>query len=118
MWKETEYVEYDTQTGILNASIIGGTQLEESLDDLWCSKSPEGSVGFADFLQTFGEVEPNPFGRGDEGEPTLYFLLNGKQKMLYGRITKELDEFEDITLDEIKQVYAALIQDPEVVDVS
>jgi len=39
------------------------------LDQLWCSKSPDGSVGFVDFLQTFGAVEPNPFGRGDEGEP-------------------------------------------------
>jgi len=88
------------------------------LDNLWCSKSPEASVGFADFIQTFGAVEPNPFGRGDEGEPTLYFLLNDKQKELYGRIAMELDNFEDITLEEVKQVYAALIQDPEVVDVS
>jgi hypothetical protein len=59
--------------------------------------------------------EPNPFGNGDEGEPTLYYLLNDKQKALYGRITMELDEFEDITLEEVKEVYAALIQDPEVI---
>lgn len=63
------------------------------------------------------DVEPNPFGRGSEGEPTLYFLLNDKQKALYGHITMELDEFEDgFTLEEVKEVYAALIQDPEVVD--
>jgi hypothetical protein len=52
-WQQTEYVEYDIQTSILNVSIIDG-QLCEELDELWCSKSPDGSVGFADFIQTFG----------------------------------------------------------------
>jgi hypothetical protein len=80
------------------------------LDQLWCSKSPEGSVGFADFLQTFGAVEPNPFGRGYEGEPVLCYLLNIRQKELYGRIVKELDEFGDLSIDQVKEVYAALMQ--------
>jgi len=57
-------------------------------------------------------VEPNPFGRGDEGEPTLYYLLNDEQKELYGRIAMEIDEF-DLPLDQLKEVYAALIQDPD-----
>jgi hypothetical protein len=52
----------------------------------------------------------------NEGEPTLYYLLNDKQKELYGRITMELDEFGDFSLEEVKEVYAALIQDPEVID--
>lgn len=43
--------------------------LRSQLNNLWCSMSPSGSVGFVDFIQTFGAVEPNPFGRGDEGEP-------------------------------------------------
>jgi hypothetical protein len=30
------------------------TKLEEELDCMWHNQSPEGSVGFADFLQTFG----------------------------------------------------------------
>jgi hypothetical protein len=48
-------------------------------------------------------------------KPTLYLLLNDKQKSLYGRITMELDDFEeDITLEEVKEVYAVLMQDPEV----
>ena len=58
--------------------------------------------------------ELNPFGRGDEGEPTLYYLLNDKQKELYGRITIELEDC-NLPLDQLKEVYAALIQDPEVI---
>ena len=65
-------------------------------------------------------VEPNPLGSGDEGEPTLYYLLNDKQKELYGRITMELDEFNgdnnEMPVGETIGVFAALLQDPKVVD--
>jgi hypothetical protein len=116
-WHQTESLTLTKDT--LEVELVDSTGLTEQLDDLWCSMSPEGSVGFVDFIQTFGTVEPNPFGSGDQGEPTLYYLLNDKQKELYGRITMEIDEFDgDLPLSQIKEVYAALIQDPEMIDFS
>lgn len=73
-WHQTESINLSKD--MLEVELTGSSRLTELLDEMWCSKSPEGSVGFIDFLQTFGAVEPNPFGRGHEGEPTLYYSLN------------------------------------------
>jgi hypothetical protein len=83
------------------------------LDNLWCSKSPEGSVGFADFLQTFGAVEPNPFVRGDEDEPTtcLYDQLDADQQALYVCIDMDIAEFDGkLSYQKIIEVLLAQLQ--------
>lgn len=112
-WQEAKSLSIDQDVLLVEIADYDDDGLCSHLDDLWCSKSPDGSVGFGDFLQTFGADEPN------DSEPTLYYLLNDKQKELFNRIVIEIDEFdEDLTLEETKEVYAALIQDPEVVDIT
>lgn len=55
-WKETESLTLTKDT--LYVEIVDDqespSELCYHLDELWCSKSPEGSVGFVDFIQTFG----------------------------------------------------------------
>ena len=79
-----------------------------------------------DVLQSVNECLIQPMtsatvADGDEGaldkdQTELYYLLNDMQKELYGRITMELDEYKGLSLDQLKEVYAALIQGTDVID--
>ncbi len=113
-WQDTESLTLTKDT--LLVEVVDDQEpnsLCYHLDDLWCSKSPEGSVGFVDFIQTFGAVEPNPFGRGDEGEPTvcLYDQLDSDQQVLFGRIDMEIDELDGkLSYQKTREVLLAQIQ--------
>jgi hypothetical protein len=58
-WQETEALTLTKDT--LFVEVVDDqdpNSLASQLDNLWCSKSPDGSVGFVDFLQTFGRGGP------------------------------------------------------------
>lgn len=98
-WQDTESLTLTKDT--LLVEVVDDEENPDGLcyhlDDLWCSKSLEGSVGFGDFLQTFGPVEPTQ--------------LDVVQQALFDRIDMEIDELDGkLSYQKTREVLLAQIQ--------